>query len=162
MGLFGPPNIDKMKSKCDIKGLVKALEYEKEVSIRKSAAEALSEIFGSDKASLVAVLKDNAGTMRESASRAIMYYNLADHLIASLHDGHISLSERQAAAEALVYLYKSGLLDAAQERDILGSRNHITTKHEDLTKHYDRTQSSDCHADNNTHTDKGIGVRFHV
>ncbi len=43
MSLFGPPNIDKMKSKGDVTGLIKALEY-KDSSVRKSSAEALGEL----------------------------------------------------------------------------------------------------------------------
>ncbi len=41
MGLFGPPNVDKMKAKRDVKGLIKALGYQKDGSVRKAAAQAL-------------------------------------------------------------------------------------------------------------------------
>ena len=30
MGLFGPPNVEKLKAKSDIDGLIKALAYEKD------------------------------------------------------------------------------------------------------------------------------------
>jgi HEAT repeat protein len=46
MPLFGPPNIDKLKSRLDIKGLIKALDYEKDTGIRDQAIEALGELGG--------------------------------------------------------------------------------------------------------------------
>jgi HEAT repeat protein len=44
MGLFGPPDIEKMKSKRDVKGLTKALDYQKDPAIRRMAVEALAGI----------------------------------------------------------------------------------------------------------------------
>jgi len=44
VGLFGPPNIDKLKSKKDITGLTKALGYKKDTNVRVSAIRALGEI----------------------------------------------------------------------------------------------------------------------
>jgi HEAT repeat protein len=55
MPLFGPPNIEKMKAKRDIDGLIKALDYQKEeyrdldkrikyMEVRESAAHALGEL----------------------------------------------------------------------------------------------------------------------
>jgi len=46
MPFFGPPNIDKLKSRLDIKGLIKALDYEKDTGIRDRAIEALGELGG--------------------------------------------------------------------------------------------------------------------
>jgi hypothetical protein len=43
-GLFGPPNVEKLKAKRDVKKLIKALNYEKNASVRQAAAEALGEI----------------------------------------------------------------------------------------------------------------------
>ena len=43
MPLFGPPNIEKMKEKKNVKGLIKALKH-KDSDIRKGAADALGEI----------------------------------------------------------------------------------------------------------------------
>ncbi|MGE5578643.1 MAG: HEAT repeat domain-containing protein [Bacillota bacterium] len=42
--LFGPPKVDKLKSKRDVRGLLKALTYEKDWMIRNDAARALGEI----------------------------------------------------------------------------------------------------------------------
>ena len=40
---FGPPNIEKLKEKRDVKGLIKALSH-KEWNIRRDAAKALGEL----------------------------------------------------------------------------------------------------------------------
>ncbi len=44
MLLFGPPNIGKLKSKKNVLGLIKALEYPKRQKIRAQAAEALGDL----------------------------------------------------------------------------------------------------------------------
>jgi hypothetical protein len=43
-GLFDPPNIEKMKANRDLQGLIKALEYQKDASVRSGAAKALGEL----------------------------------------------------------------------------------------------------------------------
>lgn len=44
MPLFGPPNIEKLKAKGDIKGLIKALHYKRNWHVRMRAAEALGDL----------------------------------------------------------------------------------------------------------------------
>lgn len=44
MRLFGPPNVEKLKAKGDIKGLIKALHYKKDWIVRKKAANALGDL----------------------------------------------------------------------------------------------------------------------
>jgi len=44
MGLFGPPNVEKLKEKRDLKGLIKALRYKRDGVVRQTAAEVLGEI----------------------------------------------------------------------------------------------------------------------
>lgn len=44
MGLFGPPNIEKMKNKRDVDGLIKALTYPDNGDVRKNAALALGTL----------------------------------------------------------------------------------------------------------------------
>ena len=44
MWLFGPPNVEKMKAKRDVKGLIKALHYENDGNVRSAAAMALIAI----------------------------------------------------------------------------------------------------------------------
>jgi HEAT repeat protein len=44
MPLFGPPNVEKLKAKGDVKGLIKALGYEKDPNVRQDAAGALGAL----------------------------------------------------------------------------------------------------------------------
>lgn len=61
MALFGPPNIDSMKKKKDIQGLIKALEYKENFGIRKMAAFTLGELNDPRAIDpLIAGLKDNS------------------------------------------------------------------------------------------------------
>ena len=61
MPLFGPPNVEKMKAKNDVQGLIKALSYQKDYSIQINAAKSLGEI-GDVRAvdPLIAILKMEA------------------------------------------------------------------------------------------------------
>jgi HEAT repeat protein len=85
MPLFGPPNIDKLKAKRDVKGLIKALGYEraavkdKAEGVRYYAARALGQI-GDARAvePLIAMLKDNWRTVREAAAEALDNLTPAD------------------------------------------------------------------------------------
>ena len=103
MGLFGPPNIEKLKAKRDVKGLVKALRYPKDTSVCKKAAEALGELgdIGAVKPLIIA-LKDVEIDVRKAAVEALA--QIADirtvqPLIEILQDVNNSL--QRAAAEAL-------------------------------------------------------------
>jgi HEAT repeat protein len=44
MRVFGPPNVEKMKARRDVKGLMEALRYQKDPEVRRAAAQALGEI----------------------------------------------------------------------------------------------------------------------
>jgi HEAT repeat protein len=44
MGLFGPPDVAKLKARRDVLGLIKAMGYDKDASIQRAAADALREI----------------------------------------------------------------------------------------------------------------------
>jgi HEAT repeat protein len=59
MGLFGPPNIEKLKAKKNVKGLIKALQYKNKGKVRRQAADALA-VLGDVKAAepLIHALKD--------------------------------------------------------------------------------------------------------
>jgi HEAT repeat protein len=46
MPIFGPPNIEKMRARLDLKGLIKALDYAKDTKVRDRAIEALGELGG--------------------------------------------------------------------------------------------------------------------
>ncbi len=56
--LFGPPNVEELKAKHNIKGLIKALGYQKESSVRQAASGALVEIGTSVIEPLLTALKD--------------------------------------------------------------------------------------------------------
>ena len=66
------PNIENLREKSDVVGLVKALGYRKDSSIRASAATALGQI-GDTRAvvALIQALSDEAGEVREDAARAL-------------------------------------------------------------------------------------------
>jgi HEAT repeat protein len=71
-GLFGPPKIKKLKHKKDIKGLIKALEYKKDPTVRAGAAEALGQIGDSCAVEpLIAALKDNDRDVRRVMAEAL-------------------------------------------------------------------------------------------
>ncbi len=71
---------------------------------------------------------------------------------------------RRGAADALVKVYQSALLDDDRKRLILDQRRRITAPHADFAGHDDNHESfNDCkHADHRSHEDKGIGVAFPV
>ena len=72
MSIFGPPDIEKLISKQDIKGLSKALNYKIDASIRKRAAKALQQV-GDSRAtrSLIAALNDDNEDVRCEAAKAL-------------------------------------------------------------------------------------------
>jgi DNA-directed RNA polymerase subunit RPC12/RpoP len=75
MGLFGPPkppNIDELAAKKDVKGLIKALEYQKDQNVRRAAAEELGDI-GDARAvePLIIALKDKYENVRSFAAEAL-------------------------------------------------------------------------------------------
>lgn len=70
MGIFGPPNIDKLKAKKNIKGLINAFKY-KDNHVLDAAVLALVEIGKPVVETLVAALKNKDGNIREYAAEAL-------------------------------------------------------------------------------------------
>lgn len=71
MPLFGPPNIEKMKEKRNVKGLIKAL-YNPDHNIYSKAAEALGEIGGKQAVEpLITALQDEKWNIRMAAAKAL-------------------------------------------------------------------------------------------
>jgi HEAT repeat protein len=72
MFLFGPPNVEKMKARRDVKGLIKALEYQKDSNIRAAAARALGELEDPRAVEpLIAALKDAEWRVRLAAAESL-------------------------------------------------------------------------------------------
>jgi HEAT repeat protein len=104
MSLFGPPNVEKMKAKRDVEGLIKALGYRKDKGVCKAAAGALVEIGTPAVAPLVAALKDSDTHVQWQAARALGQIGDAraiEPLIAALEDVEIDWTVCRTAAEAL-------------------------------------------------------------
>lgn len=59
MGLFGPPNIEKLKARKNVKGLIRALKDEDQ----EAAAGALGNIGKPAVESLIATLKDESANV---------------------------------------------------------------------------------------------------
>lgn len=77
MGIFGPPNVEKMKQKRDIEGLTKALRH-KEVTIRHKAASALGELDDPQCADpLIAALDDIDEVVRTTAASNLTRVNMS-------------------------------------------------------------------------------------
>jgi HEAT repeat protein len=72
MKLFGPPNIEKLKAKQNVEGLIKALGNKKYADVRWQSARVLEQI--RDKRAvepLIEALSDNHGLVRKSAIEAL-------------------------------------------------------------------------------------------
>jgi HEAT repeat protein len=110
-GLFGPPNIEKMKARGDVEGLVKALDYQKDSGVRRAAALALGDTGdGRSIEPLITALKDRGGAVYEAAAEALGKIGGAravEPLIAALKDDDPRM--RKAAAEALGKIGKPGV-----------------------------------------------------
>lgn len=107
MPLFGPPNVRKLKAKGNIKGLVQALNYQKDATVRKAAAVALEQI-GDERAvkPLIDALRwagDGTGDVRAAAIEALAQLGscAVEPLITVLGHHH---SPRREATNALVRL----------------------------------------------------------
>jgi HEAT repeat protein len=99
MPLFGPPNVEKLATKGNVKGLIKALGYEKDAGTRQAAAEALGKIGNEEGvAPLIAALRDEE-KVRQAAAEALEKIGApaVGPLVAALKDTKVS----QLAAEAL-------------------------------------------------------------
>ena len=103
MGLFGPPNVEKMEAKRDVTGLIKALDYQKDASVRRAAAEALGKLKDARAVvPLIAALEDESTAVRREAAEALGKSGDAravEPLIVALRDKVTDV--RLNAAEAL-------------------------------------------------------------
>lgn len=118
-GLFGPPDVRKLETKRNIHGLIKALRYRKDGSIRKRAASALGELKDAKAVeALCAALKDAQDDVRWYAAEALVrigapavgplcaalkdtYWELLPAVAEAPENFGISRYARRTAAEAL-------------------------------------------------------------
>lgn len=126
MGLFGPPDIAKLKAKRDIAGLVKALVHQKDRSLAVPAADALGEIRDPRAvALLIAALGDKDWKLRAAAAEALGKIGdprAAQPLIAILVDSQWDV--RSVANEALVRIGAGAvepLVAALKDGGVLGA-----------------------------------------
>ena len=72
MSFFGPPDIKKLQAKGNVKGLIKALSYQKDASVRYWAAKALGEL-GDRQAvePLIAALKGSDKNVQKASALAL-------------------------------------------------------------------------------------------
>ncbi|MCB0164621.1 MAG: HEAT repeat domain-containing protein [Anaerolineae bacterium] len=108
-GLFGPPNVDKLYDNRNVKGLIKALAYQEDATIRRAAATALGR-FGKHTVelpalvdALVRALQDVDKGVRQAAAEALgksVNQGAIEPLINTLQDPDEAV--RQAAATALI------------------------------------------------------------
>jgi len=134
---FRPPDIDRLKADKDVKGLIKALDYQENAHvregvaqfIRQDAAEALGEMGGLQAVdSLIAATLDNNPLVRRKAILALGKIGdsrAVGPLVAVLEDKFASISE--CAAVLLRNFLKEGSLSEPLKKRIL-SVNHIIIK----------------------------------
>jgi HEAT repeat protein len=106
MSLFGPPNVEKLKEKHNIPGLLKALEYHKDPQIVRAAAVALGQLGANETLAALAALADNPNpAIREGVFWSLGKLgdpNALDLLLAALDDP--DESARKAALQGLALL----------------------------------------------------------
>jgi HEAT repeat protein len=101
MGLFDPPDVEKMKAKRDVKGLIKALGYRKDESVRQAAAGALAQIGVPAIEPLIVAFKDEHIYVRQAAAEAMRQIGTPaiEPLIAAL--GGSDINVHQTTVDAL-------------------------------------------------------------
>lgn len=103
MLMFGRPNVKEMQARRDVKGLIKALRYQRDDEVRKDAADALG-LLGDSLAvePLIDALKDHSQRVRRAAAEALGKIGDARALSALLSLlRHRDFDTREGAAIAL-------------------------------------------------------------
>ena len=125
MSIFGQPNIDKLKTKRDIKGLIKALNYSKNENIRTEAVRALVNIGKPAITPLIQALKHKDIDIRSQAANVLgeLKNEIAiEPLIQALRDNSknvqksISLALRNIGKHDPSHQKFSGCLESNRER----------------------------------------------
>jgi hypothetical protein len=101
------PNVEKLKEKEDVEGLIKAIQYEKDDSVRYNAAEALGKIGDARTVEpLIHALRDKDEDVREKAAEALenMGEPAVKPLTQALKDKDRDVQERVAQVLMVVKL----------------------------------------------------------
>jgi hypothetical protein len=101
MPLFGPPNVEKLKKRRDVEGLIQALEY-KDENVRRAAADALGEIGGAEAIPVLIQAMGDVAEVRKAAITALGKCGdtqAVEPLTQMLDDKHLDV--RVAAVNAL-------------------------------------------------------------
>jgi len=108
MGFFGAPNIEKLKAKGNVKGLIKALDYKKDANVRKAAAGALGQI-GNEQAvePLIGTLKDENRQVQEAAVKSLGRIN-NERVITPLLEAYKNEYLRKFAIKGLITSLEHG------------------------------------------------------
>jgi len=170
--LFGPPNVEKMKARRDVKGLIKALAYRKDSNVRRAAACALGEIKDARAVKpLIAALKDKDWDVCKAVAEVLLQIGdpcatepLVDELILRLkdppHSSERITSEweyRQQAARLLISLYEK---QPELRPRILAVRELAERPHTDQVHHYEEYIFATEGHNETAHWDWGIGIEF--
>jgi HEAT repeat protein len=95
VALFGPPDVDKLEAKGDMKGLIRALGYQRDEGVRQAAASALGRIGAPVVKPLVAILvASDFGGSDVFAAKALGQIGApaVEPLIAILPDDHAAIA----------------------------------------------------------------------
>lgn len=113
MPLFGPPNVEKMSAKGDVKGLIKALGYHKDPDIPLSASGALAEMGTGSIEPLIAALHDNDKTVQKSAAEVLV--KIGSPAVDMLVKAAVSRKVDKEAIKVLNQLGEQAVMRAGQE-----------------------------------------------
>ena len=119
MGLFGPPNVEKMKAKRDVNALIKVLNYQSSWQVRGKAARALGELKDARSVeALIGALKDEESGVCSIATWALGEIGDAralEPLITAIKDN--SWEVGKAAVRALMKFGAPAIIDAMKDED---------------------------------------------
>jgi nephrocystin-3 len=128
MPLFGSPNVSKLAAKGDLKGLIKALGYQRDWLVRRQAVEALKAI-GDTRAieALVGALGDSNSTVRDEATEALAALGVSavSAAVGESAEGNAQRSRDQAVSP----MARSGrtvrVFISSTFRDMHAERDHL-------------------------------------
>lgn len=126
MGIFGPPDIKKLKARKNVKGLIKALK-DKDEDVRRDSAEALGKI--RDKRAvepLIEALKDKDEGVRKDSAEALGKIgdpSAVEPLIGALKD--VDPYVRKAALDALKKIAKQAKVNESLRQSAIDAVKQV-------------------------------------